>query len=194
MFVKGLHSPLKFDIIIKISKVVMLMDTAQRSDRARRRQLRQRIEWGRMGILVVVAISLINQILLWCRVQYHLLFSAAMPYYLNWLAGQLGTTGFKVMATLLTILLYLAYAVCWLMAGHRRDWLLASIGLYGFDTLLLIVFALTLLKNPISCLLEVLTHGIVLAVLVIAYMAAADLSKMPRLRRTPPAPVPEAEE
>lgn len=159
------------------------MDTVQRSDRALRRQLRQRIEWGRLGILVIVGISLINQILLWCGLQYHLLFSAAMPYYLNWLAGQLDVTVFKLLATLLTILLYASYAACWLMGGHRREWMLAAAGMYAVDTLLLIIFAFTLLKNPISCLLEILTHGLVLAVLILAFLSAEKLSKMPRLRR-----------
>ena len=167
------------------------MDATQRSERALRRQLRQRIEWGRLAILVVIGISLINQILLWCNVQYHVLFSASMPYYLNWLAGILDIGFFKFLATVLTLLLYLAYAACWLMCGHRREWMLAATGMYAVDTLLLIIFAFTLLKNPVSCLLEVLTHGIVLVVLILAFLSAEKLSKMPRPRRS--APVPPAE-
>lgn len=162
------------------------MDTTQRNERAIRRQLRQRIEWGRLAMLVIIFASLVNQILLWCGAKYHLIFSAALPYYLNWLAGQLDSTVFKVLATMLTLLLYCAYAICWLMSGHRRDWMLATIGLYGVDTLLLIIFSFVLLTNPISCLLEILVHGAVLALLILALLSAQKLSKMPRLRRPAP--------
>ena len=63
-----------------------------------RKKLRQQIQWGRMGLLVILAVSLLNQILLLCKVNYHFHFSAALPYYLNWLSRQMGLDGFKAMA------------------------------------------------------------------------------------------------
>lgn len=168
------------------------METTPRTDpdRRLRRQLRQRIEWGRWGILGIMAITLINQILLLCGEGYHFLFSAAIPYYLNWLAIQLDITAFKAVATILTLLLYVAYAACWLLSGRQREWMMAALGLYGVDTILLIIFALTLLENPTSCLLEVLVHCLCMVLLFFAYRAAEQLSRMPR-RRRPSAPPPQ---
>lgn len=161
------------------------MQNTQRIDPERklRRQLRQKVEWGRWGMLAIIAVTFLNQILLLCGVKYHFLFSAAMPYYMNWMAIQMDLTGFKVVATLLTILLYLAYAACWLLSGHQKEWMLAALGLYSVDTVLLFVFAVTLLENPASCLLEILTHGLGIALLVYALLAFERLSKMPRPRR-----------
>lgn len=164
------------------------METARRSDPERllRRQLRQRVEWGRLALLVIVGVSLINQILLLFGARFHFLPSAAMPYYLNWLARQLDMTGFKVVATLLTPIFYVAYLACWLLSARQKEWMMAALGLYGVDTVLLVVFALALLANPASCLLEILIHGLLLVVLFFAFQAHERLSRMPRRRRPAP--------
>lgn len=151
-----------------------------------RKKLRQQIQWGRMGLLVILAVSLLNQILLLCKVNYHFHFSAALPYYLNWLSRQMGLGGFKAMAVILTILVYACYIACWLLSAQRRDWLMAALGLYAVDTVLLIIFSLTLLNNPASCLLEILTHGAGLALLWWAVRAASQLSRIPRPRPSMP--------
>ncbi len=182
---KDLRSATGFAIIVE-TKGAMAMETRRQDpERRKRMQLRKQIEWGRWAILGIVAMTLLNQILLWCGVEYHLIFSAAMPYYLNWLAGELGGFWLKLLATLLTLLLYASYGACWLLSGHRRDWLAAAIGLYVVDTVILLVFSLTLLANPGSCVLEILTHLVALVPLVIAYRSAEQLSRMPRQRRAP---------
>lgn len=166
------------------------METIQRDmDRNRlqlRKRLRQQVQWGRMGILAILAVTLLNQILLLCKVNYHFHFSASLPYYLNWLSRQMGMGGFKAMAVILTILVYAGYIACWLLSAQQREWLVAALGLYAVDTVLLIIFAFTLLDNPASCLLEILTHGAGLALLWWAVRAANQLSRMPRPR--PPMP------
>ena len=182
------------DIMIeKCCEGEMTMETTRRTgpQRQLRLKLRQRVEWGRWGFLAIIFISFINQILLLCGAKFHFLFSAAMPYYLNWLASQLGLVGFQVIATLLTFMLYGAYGACWLLSGRKREWMVATLALYGVDTLMLIVFALALLENPASCLLEVLVHIAGLVLLFFAFQAFEQLRKMPRRRRPAPVRVPE---
>lgn len=167
------------------------METTHRvpAEKRLRMRLRKQVEWGRWCLLAILAISLLNQILLMFKVNYHFLFSASVPYYLNWLGRELGAhadlAAFKVLAVILTMLIYAAYIACWMMSAQRREWLLAALGLYGVDTLLLIIFCLTLLENPSSCLLEILTHGIGLWVLYVSFRAAERLSSLPRPRRVP---------
>ena len=160
------------------------------ADQKRRKKLRQNIMVGRMAMLMILAVSLLNQLLLLLKVEYHFLFSASMPYYLNWLArelgGQGGVTAFKVLAVLLTVLIFAAYVACWLLSGQRREWLLAALGLYSADTLVLIIFSFALLENPASCLLEVLTHLVCLWLLYTAFQSARRLSRMPKRRRSTP--------
>ena len=68
----------------------------------------------------------------------------------------------------------------------RANKLMAALGLYAVDTVLLIIFSLTLLNNPASCLLEILTHGAGLALLWWAVRAASQLSRIPRPRPSMP--------
>ena len=154
------------------------------SEKKVRIRLRRRAAWGRLSLLVMVAVTLVNQLLLALNVKYHFLWSAAVPYYLNWGLREMGAQGTApLLAGVLTVGLYGAFLACWLLSGRRRVWLSAALGLYAVDTLLLIIFAATLLKNPSSCILEILVHGVLLALLIVAVRARGQLSRMPKLRR-----------
>lgn len=164
------------------------METVRRMppEKRLRLRLRQQVGWGRNALLAMMAVTLVNQFLLLLHVEYHFLISAAVPYYLNWLVRELGATGtFPGLATVVTVLLYGAYLVCWFQSVQRKEWLIAALGLYGLDTLLLAIFAFTMLENPSSCLLELLTHGVIIAVLAVSVRAAEQLSRMPKPRRVP---------
>lgn len=170
----------------------MTVESARRvSDGKRlRRELIGKINLGRWALLAIVAVTLLNQLLLAIGVDYHFLFSAALPYYLNWLDLNLGAYAaigvYRAFAILLTIALYAGYFACWLLSSQRKEWMTASLVLYAMDTALLIVFALTLLENPASCLLEVLTHCVGLYALYLAVRAFERLDRLPRSRRPRP--------
>lgn len=160
-----------------------------------RRKLQQQIGLGRTALLLVLLVSLLNQLLLLLKVNFHFLFSASVPYYLNWLArklgGPAGATPLKVIAVIVTLLIYFVYVACWLFSARRRDFLKTALLLYCADTVLLVIFACALLNNPFNCLLEVLTHLIVIAVLYMAHRAAQQLRRMPKKRKPRPEPLPE---
>lgn len=148
-------------------------------------RLRQRVIWGRVCLLAMVAITLVNQFLLVLGVDYHFLLSAAVPYYLNWACAQLGLdAAARALAAVLTAGLYGAYFGCWLLSRRHRGGMLAALGLYAVDTLLLIIFAATLLKNTASCALEILAHMGILTLLVNGDQAAGRLSIAQAIRRS----------
>lgn len=164
-----------------------------------RQKLRQSIGLGRTAILLLLAVSLLNQLLLLLKINYHFLFSTAVPYYLNWLArklgGPAGVTPLKVLAVILTLLIYSLYLACWVLSARRRDYLKTALLLYCADTVLLVIFAFALLNNPFSCLLEVLVHIVGIVVLYHAHRSAQQLRQMSRKKRTRPAPqMPEHEQ
>lgn len=165
------------------------METAQRipAEKQLRKRLRQQVDYGRIGLLAILLVTLLNQLLLMFKVSYHFLFSASVPYYLNWLSREMGGhAAFKALAVVLTFLIYAAYVGCCLMSGQRKEWLMAALGLYALDTLLLVIFSWVMLENPASCLLEILVHLAALLLLFNAVRCADKLSKMPRRRRRPP--------
>jgi hypothetical protein len=170
----------------------------QRSTAAQRmrKKLQQKIGLGRTALLLILAVSLLNQLLLLLKVNYHFLFSASVPYCLNWLArklgGAAGVTPLKVIAVIVTLAVYVLYIACWLFSARRREFLKTALLLYCADTVLLVIFAFALLNNPFSCLFELLIHLVGILLLYQAYQAAQQLRKMKK-RKSSPAPVPEDE-
>lgn len=139
---------------------------------------------GRYALLAVAGLTLINLLLLIFRAEYHFLISAATPYYVNWLCVKLNAHWiWSVLAVLLAVVLVLFYCACWFFS-QRRIFLTAALGAYALDTVLLVIFTFTLLDNPASCVLEILTHGGVLYLLVTADAAVAALDRMRRRART----------
>lgn len=160
-------------------------------EKEKRRKLLQRIGLGRTAILLLLAVSLINQLLLLLKVNYHFLFSAAVPYYLNWLGeklgGTAGATPLKVFAVIVTFLSFVAYVACWVLSARRRELLKAALLLYSADTVMLVIFAFALLNNPFSCMLEVLVHLVGIALLYNAHCSALALRKMSKKKKPRPA-------
>lgn len=157
-----------------------------------RQKLLQRVGLGRTAILLILAVSLLNQLLLVLDINYHFLFSAAVPYYFNWLAGKLGgaagVTPLKVFAVIASLLIYVAYVGCWFISAGRKEVIKIALGLYIADTVILVGFAVAMLRNPFSCLLELLVHLVGIAVLYYAHLSAQQLRKMSRKRSPRPAP------
>ena len=170
------------------------MENTRRNREPREQKVRQRllqyIGLGRIVVLLVLVFSLINQLLFWCKVNYHFLLSASAPHYLNWLSRVLAGTsvaGFlKFVAFLATPIAFVAYGASWYLSARRRHIIKTALLLYSADTLFLVVFALGCIKNPLNCLLEFLVHVIGLAVLYQAHRSAQQLHRMSRKRRPRP--------
>ena len=139
---------------------------------------------GRYALLAVAGMTLVNLLLLLFRAEYRFLLSAALPYYVNWLCVKLEAHWiFCALAVLLAVALEGFYCICWFLS-QRRIFLQAALGAYALDTVLLVIFAFTLLDNPASCVLEILTHGAVIYLLVTADGATAAMERLRRRSRT----------
>ena len=153
----------------------------ERKQNPNRVKFRNQAMAGRYALLAVAGLTLVNLLLLLFRAEYHLLISAAVPYYVNWLCVKLGASWiWSVLAVLLAVGLVGFYCACWYLSHQRRLFLTAAMGAYAVDTLLLVIFVFTLVENFASCILEILTHGAVLYLLVTADAALAALGRMRR--------------
>lgn len=154
-----------------------------------RHSLLRRIGIGRTAIILLLAFTLLNQLLFWLKVNYHFLFSAAVPYYLNRMArefGAAGVTPLKVIAGLVSPIYFVAFGACWLLSAQRRDIIKTAMLLYCADTLLLVVVALGFIEDPMTCLLELLVHLIGVIILYDANRSARQLRRMSKKKKTRP--------
>lgn len=150
----------------------------------RKARARHYVAWGRFCLLALVAISLVNQLLLALGVEYHFLISAAVPYYLNWVCKKMTLGGVvSALALVAAIGICAAYGAFWVLSRRQKIWLTAALGVYALDTLLLIIFTFTMLDNPGSCVLEILTHCGCLGLLAMAVHSAAELSRIRQAER-----------
>lgn len=161
-------------------------------DQRMRRELLKHIGFGRAALLAILAVSLLNQLLLLLKVNYHFLFSAAVPYYLNWIAQQKGitsgVTALKVVAVFVSLLIFLIYVACWMYSTQRRELLKTALVMYCADTVLLVVFAFGFLSNPFSCLFELLVHLVGIWLLYNAHRSAQHLHMLNKKQRAQSAP------
>ncbi len=168
------------------------MEATQERRRAagqgRRKKLLRSVSVGRITLLVIMAVSLLNQLLLLLDVDYFFLFGASVPYYLNWLGRELSVyhqvTGYRVVAMLLSIAVFAAYVTCWLLSARNWKWMRAGLVLYCVDTLFMIAFAIAFLMNPFSCVLWLIVHLIGVGLLYQAFRCGQELERRSRRRRS----------
>lgn len=157
------------------------MEAQQSPERFKRlrRNLQWQIQWSRNVFLVILAVTVVNLVLLLVGVDYHFLFSAAVPYYMNWMAMQMGRKALTALAVIVTVAVFAIGGGCWCFF-HSRKWLEGALIFYAVDTVALVVIALVLLENPWSCLLEVLMQCLGLFLIYPARKATMRLENLKR--------------
>jgi len=116
----------------------------------------------RRVLLFVFAGSAVNLLLLWLGMEQRLYFSASMPYYAVFFAGELGADAvLRLLVGIFAVLGCVVYAAC-LPSTHPGGF---GLVFYGLDTVFLLLAAVALVENPICCLPELMGHGVVLVLL-----------------------------
>lgn len=130
------------------------------------------IATARGALLGTIILSTINLLMLALDTGRYFLFSISVPYYLTWFGKILdnGTSDgsgslvgtYTIMAIVIGLLILTVYLITWLLSKKHRVWLTVATALFVVDTVALIVFAFTMLTNPMSCLLDFLLHAVIL--------------------------------
>lgn len=147
-----------------------------------RAHLTGQIKIGRRTLLGVIVMTLINLTLLLTSGDNYLLFSASVPYYLTlfgWFmdGGALGSytfTGLMIGGAVLAV-----YCLFWLLSRKNAVWLTWSAVLFGIDLAALIVFSFLFFENPMSNLVDVLIHIVVISQIIKGAKAGKELPTAP---------------
>ena len=126
----------------------------------------RQIKMARYMLLATLIVTVLNVVFLLGNVDFYISYCAALPYYLVWLGklfdnglqlgainGEFTATGLFMAGMLLSVWL----AVWWLSFG-RSAWLKVGLILVMIDLGILLVAAVVLFGNPVSCLWEIIIH------------------------------------
>ena len=131
----------------------------------------RRAEAGTNNLLLMLAFTAINLILLALNSDYFFLFSATVPYYALafGLYGEL-TVGYVLAAVIMGL-----YLLCWLGSKRHPGWLVAAFVLMILDTLCLM--GLSLVREDVSGLVDFAFHVWMLVYLFLGFRSGFWLRK-----------------
>lgn len=150
--------------------------------------LTQQIASGRGTLLGIIILTALNEGMLLANTGRYFLFSASIPYYLTWFGKILdnGTDDgsgtiiarYTIIAILVSVVILGVYLLCWFLSKKRIGWLTAATALFAVDTVLFIIFAFTVLAEPMRCLLDFLLHAVALYQMIAGVVSHGKLRKL----------------
>ena len=148
---------------------------------------------ARMNLLLVLAFTAVNIILLLTGSYTYFLFSASIPYFLvdmgmllcgkyppEVYVGELAGMEFLpvavlVILTIIAVLILAAYVLCWVFSKKKVGWLMAALVLFVIDTLgMFILYGISF-----DSIIDILFHAWVIWYLVSGIRAHNALMKLP---------------
>ena len=149
---------------------------------------------SRLNLLLVVAFTIVNIVLLVTNSDTYFLFSAYIPYalvstgmlYCRLFPEEFYTDGLELLPVLdssvftvlliAAIIITLVYLLAWLLSSnHRVGWLVFTLVLFGLDTAGLLVLS----GISVDAIFDILFHAWVIYYLVLGINAHNKLKKMP---------------
>ena len=146
----------------------------------------QKYKSARMNLLLMIAMTLFNVVMLLAGSWSVLLFSATVPYFAVAVGVMSALDIFLYPCLIFAGICLLTYFICWIFSKGHYGWMIAAMVLFIIDTLALV--AIVIFSGDYSSIVDVLFHGWVLYYLVMGVKTGAQLKNMPPEE---PAPVQE---
>ena len=154
-------------------------------------RLQRRYLTARLNLLLVIALTLVNIILLFCGSETYFLFSASIPYYLTFfgmvLTGKIAAEGINpgdalpvgvlIALVAVAVIILAVYFLCFYFGKKKPVWLIIALVLFTLDTIALIVLATYSGEFPV---VDLLMHAYVLLYLGFGVYGHFALKKMDR--------------
>lgn len=157
----------------------------QKPQLSERELVLEKYKSARTNLLIMIAFTLINIILLFTNAGSMLLFSATVPYLAVGVGLVSEFTPVLVVCTIFAAITLLIYLLCWIFSKKHYGWMIAALVLFILDTL---VMALTYLGiGDTSGILDVLVHIWVLYYLIIGVKYGARMKSLPAEEPVEPA-------
>lgn len=155
--------------------------------------LQSKVNTGRHSLLLILAFTVVNLLMVVLDSSTYFLFSASVPYYLTLYAkgidndfvnGPWTENGpVTIVALIVSAVILLLFLLCWLLSRKRTGWLVPALVLFILDTLALAWCTLNLVNDPAGNLVDFVFHFWAIWELIQAIRCGSRLKKLPA--RTP---------
>ena len=162
---------------------------------AERQALQTKYNSARVNLLMAVAFTVVNMLLLAFGGNTYFLFSITVPYVIPTvgmlLCGMLPEEiyadpsfdgmvfldeGFFYITLAISLLILALYVACWFFSKKKSVWLKVALGLFIVDTLFMIFYY----GLAVDMIMDVLFHGYVIYILISGIIADKKLKAMPK--------------
>lgn len=146
-----------------------------------REKLLKKYSSARTNLLMMLILTGVNLILIAVNASISFPFSAAMPQVAyaigSTFAEESGSSAFFIIGLVIALISIAMYLPCYFLSKKRYGWLIGALVLFIMDTLLLILFMVTL-GDFTSSLIDVAFHAWVLYYLITGVSSGSRLSHM----------------
>ena len=152
--------------------------------------LSSKIGGGRHSLLLIVAFTVVNLLMVVLDSSTYFLFSASVPYYLTlyskgidngFVDGPWPENGPVTIAALIVSgVILLLFLLCWLLSKKRTGWLIPALVLFVLDTLALVWCTFNLVNDPAGNIMDFVFHIWAIWELILAIRCGSKLKKLPR--------------
>ena len=132
---------------------------------------------ARTNLLLMLAFTVLNVVLMLVGSDTMLLFAATVPYYMALIGAISEVTAVSVFCFAVTVVVLLLYLLCWLFSKKHYAWMIFALALFVVDTVGMI--ALYVVAEDFSGILDVVIHAWVLYYLWIGVKYGRQLDVLP---------------
>ena len=150
----------------------------------------QKYASARSNLLLMLALTVVNIVLLFIGADLMLLFSATIPYVSSivaMLAYSYGQIAYGYIAV--AVIPLVLYLVCWILSKKNVGWMIAALVLFIIDTIYMAYFYIS--AGDTSGILDVVIHALVLYYLFVGVKSGLALKNQPAEAIEVEAPVTE---
>lgn len=149
----------------------------QQMQRSQRQIAQEKYKAARSNLIVMIALTLLNILLLFTGANMMMLFSATVPYYVVIIGQVSGNSTVLTVCLVFAIACLLGYFLCWVFSKKHYGWMVAALVFFIMDALALVGFML--LAQVFSGILDVVFHVLVLYYLIIGVKYGHQLTTLP---------------
>lgn len=137
----------------------------------------KRYSAARADLLIMIALTILNIVLMFIGSDTMMLFSATIPYFAvgtGYWNNEPELTVFGIIVAVICVALYL---LCWFMSKKKHQWLIVATVFFALDTIAT-VYLYASSGDIASGIIDIIIHGVVLYYLVVGFNTGKKLKEL----------------